>query len=212
MKSKYKGMNARMILSAIIVCFGMVAAILPQKQNSSVQLDAQQLLYEIQLKNHVVSVDEMADAIINNDPYYQLIDLRSPEEFAAYNLPGSLNIPFDKLFTPEWAPYIDQVARKNVFYSNGSTLANEAWMLTRQKGMKNNYILEGGLNNWISTILTPTAPESTVGDEAINSFQARLGARQYFSGEGAASASSANNAPRKPVPAKKKTKVAGGCS
>ncbi|MDZ7608934.1 MAG: rhodanese-like domain-containing protein [Cyclobacteriaceae bacterium] len=205
-------MNARIVLSILIVSFGLVAAILPQKQNSSIQLDAAQLLYEIQLRNHVISVDEMADAIINNDPYYQLIDLRSPEEFQTYNLPGSLNIPFDKLFTAEWAPYIDQVARKNVFYSNGSTLANEAWMLTRQKGMKNNYILEGGLNNWIATILTPTSPESTFGDEAINSFQARLGARQYFSGESASSASSANNAPRKPVPAKKKTKVAGGCS
>jgi rhodanese-related sulfurtransferase len=190
----------------------MVAAILPQKQNSSVQLDAEQLLYEIQLKNHVISVDEMANAIINNDPYYQLIDLRSPEEFAAYNLPGSLNIPFDKLFAPEWAPYIDQVARKNVFYSNGSTLANQAWMLTRQKGMRNNYILEGGLNNWIATILTPSVPESTLGDDAIASFQARLGARQYFSGEGASTETSANKAPRKPVPAKKKTKVAGGCS
>jgi rhodanese-related sulfurtransferase len=205
-------MNARIVLSIIIVCFGMIAAILPQKQNSSIQLDAKQLLYEIQLKNHVISVDEMADAIINNDPYYQLIDLRSPEEFQTYNLPGSLNIPFDKLFSAEWAPYIDQVARKNVFYSNGSTLASEAWMLTRQKGMKNNYILEGGLNNWIATILTPTIPESIAGDEAINLFQARLGARQYFSGEGASSAASSNSGPKKPVPAKKKTKVAGGCS
>ena len=205
-------MSPRIVLSIIIVCFGLVAAILPQKQNSSIQLDAEQLLYEIQLKNHVISVDEMADAIINNDPYYQLIDLRSPEEFQTYNLPGSMNIPFDKLFTPEWAPYIDQVARKNVFYSNGSTLANEAWMLTRQKGMKNNYILEGGLNNWIATILTPSMPEYTAGVEAINAFQARLGARQYFSGEGASTGASASNAPRKPVPAKKKTKVAGGCS
>jgi len=204
-------MNARTILSVIIICFGMVAAVLPHTQNSSVLLNAEQLLYEIQLKNHVISVDEMANAIINNDPYYQLIDLRSPEEFNEYSIPGALNIPFNKLFDPEWAPYIDQVARKNVFYSNGSTLASEAWMLTRQKGMKNNYILEGGLNNWIATILSPTMPESIVGDDAIRAYQSRLGARQFFSGEGA-SAAAISSAPRKPVPAKKKTKVAGGCS
>jgi len=190
---------------------GLIAAILPQKQNSSVQLDAQQLLYEVQLRDHIISVDEMADAIINNDPYYQLIDLRSPAEFNAYSLPGAVNIPFEKLFDAKWAPYIDQVARKNVFYSNGSTLSSEAWMLTRQKGIKNNYILEGGLNHWIATILNPAAPDPTEGDEAIRSFQARLGARQYFSGE-SSTASSATNAPKKPVPAKKKTKVAGGCS
>jgi rhodanese-related sulfurtransferase len=191
---------------------GLVAAILPQKQNSSIQLNAQQLLYEVQLRDHIISVDEMADAIINNDPYYQLIDLRSPSEFNAYSLPGAVNIPFEKLFDAEWAPYIDQVARKNVFYSNGSTLSGEAWMLTRQKGIKNNYILEGGLNNWIATILNPTVPDPTAGDEAIRSYQARLGARQYFSGESSAASSSASNAPKKPVPAKKKTKVAGGCS
>ncbi len=205
-------MKPRVILSVTVVSMGLIAAILPQKQNSSIQLDARQLLYEVQLRDHVISVDEMADAIINNDPYYQLIDLRSAAEFKVYSLPGAVNIPFDKLFDAEWAPYIDQVARKNVFYANGSTLSSEAWMLTRQKGIKNNYILDGGLNNWIATILTPTAPPSTAGDEAIKSFQARLGARQYFSGEGSTAASSAGNAPKKPVPAKKKSKVAGGCS
>lgn len=205
-------MKPRVILSVSIISIGLVAAILPQKQNSSIQLNAQQLLYEVQLRDHMISVDEMADAIINNDPYYQLIDLRSPAEFNAYSLPGAVNIPFEKLFDAEWAPYIDQVARKNVFYSNGSTLSGEAWMLTRQKGIKNNYILEGGLNNWIATILNPTAPDPTAGDEAIRSYQARLGARQYFSGESSTAASSASNAPKKPVPAKKKTKVAGGCS
>jgi rhodanese-related sulfurtransferase len=152
-------MKPRVILSVSIISIGLVAAILPQKLNSSIQLNAQQLLYEVQLRDHMISVDEMADAIINNDPYYQLIDLRSPAEFNAYSLPGAVNIPFEKLFDAEWAPYIDQVARKNVFYSNGSTLSGEAWMLTRQKGIKNNYILDGGLNNWIATILARAVPQ-----------------------------------------------------
>ncbi len=205
-------MKARFILSIALISLGLVAAILPQKQNSSLELDAKQLLSEIQLENYVISIDEMADAMINNDPEYQLIDIRSKEEYEKYSLPGAMNIPFDNLFDDEWAPYIDQVARKNVFYCNGTTLASEAWMLTRQKGFKNNYILRGGLNNWYTTIIEPDEPTSTNGEEAIYDYQARLGAKQFFTGAGAADNSSNKKKAKKPVPRRKKKMVAGGCS
>ena len=184
---------------------------MPQKKNSSTELDAQQLLNEIQLENHVISVDEMANAIINNDPMYQLIDVRTEADYKAYSLPGAINIPFDSLFSDTWTPYIDQIARKNVFYSNGTTLASQAWMLTKQKGYKNNYILKGGLNNWYATILNPEEPASTDGEEAFFNYQARLGMKQYFTGAGAVSAASSTKA-KKPVPRRKKKMVAGGCS
>ena len=204
-------MKVRYVLSIVLVSMGLVAAILPQTKNSSMELDAQQLLNEIQLENHIISIDEMATALINNDPEYQLIDLRSPEEYKKFSIPGALNIPFDSLFSQKWLPYIDQVARKNVFYSNGTTLSSQAWMLTKQRGIRNNYILIGGLNNWYATILKPTEPHSTEGDEAFAAYQARLGAKQFFTGEGAASGASAITA-KKPVPRKKKKMVAGGCS
>ena len=205
-------MKVRFILSIILVSMGLVAAILPQKKNSSIELDAQQLLNEIQQENHLVSIDEMANALINNDPEYQLIDLRTEAEYKLYSLPGSINIPFAKLFDEEWAPYIDQIARKNVFYSNGTTLSSEAWMLTKQRGFKNNYILQGGLNEWYTTIIEPEAPSSISGEEAINTYEARLGAKQFFTGAGAASNASSQGEAKKPVPRKKKKMVAGGCS
>jgi len=67
------------------------------------------------------------------------------------------------------------------------------------------------LNNWYATIIEPAEPASTIGDEAINDFRARLGAKQFFTGEGAASAAGSVTA-KKPVPRKKKKMVAGGCS
>jgi rhodanese-related sulfurtransferase len=204
-------MSVRFVLSVIIVSMGLVAAVLPPTKNSSVELDARQLLNELQLQNHVISIDEMADALINNDPEYQLIDLRSAAEFRQFSIPGAMNIPFDSLFSQNWLPYVDQVARKNVFYSNGTTLSSEAWMLTRQRGFQNNYILQGGLNNWYARILYPVEPAATEGEEAFSTYKARLGARQFFTGEGAASATTSNQ-PRKPVPRRKKKMVAGGCS
>lgn len=205
-------MKARYILSIVLVSLGLIAAILPQKKNSSLELDAQQLLSEIQLENYIISIDEMANAMINNDPEYQLIDVRPKEEYEKFSLPGAMNIPFENLFDEEWAPYVDQVARKNVFYCNGTTLASEAWMLTRQKGFQNNYILRGGLNNWYATIIEPDEPSSINGEEDIFQYQARIGAKQFFTGAGAADNSSNKKKAKKPVPRRKKKMVAGGCS
>jgi rhodanese-related sulfurtransferase len=190
---------------------GLFAATMPETKNSSMQLNAQQLLNELQVKSHIISIDEMANALINNDPEYQLIDVRTEEEYKSYSIPGAINIPFEKLFDDEFLPYIDQIARKNVFYSNGTTLSSQAWLLTKQKGFQNNYILKGGLNNWYATILAPTAPSSTDDEEAFATYKARLGAKQFFTGEGAASAA-ASVTPKKPVPRKRKKMVAGGCS
>ncbi len=205
-------MKARIIISIVLVCLGFIAAILPQKKNSSIELDAKQLLGEIQLETYVISIDEMANAMINNDPEYQLIDVRTKAEYEKYSLPGAMNIPLDSLFNEEWAPYIDQIARKNVFYCNGTTQASEAWMLARQKGFQNNYILRGGLNNWFATIIEPEEPSSASGEEAIFDYNARLGAKQFFTGAGAADNASSKKKAKKPVPRRKKKMVAGGCS
>ncbi len=206
-------MSARMIVTIVFVFFGFVAAIIPDKNTSSAELNAEQMLNELRTHTYTVSADEMAAAIINNDPSYQLIDLRTPEEFKEYSLPGAINIPFKELFDEKWEAYIDQDAKKNVFYSNGTTLASEAWMLTRQKGIKNNYVLDGGLNNWFATIIQPTPPKDTDDQEAFNLYQQRLGARQYFVGGAASHAGAAKSKARKPLPKRKKRKmVQGGCS
>lgn len=205
-------MNYRFILSLVLLFLGFVAAILPQRTNSSAELDARQLLAEMRLETYVVTVDELADALINRDPSWQLIDLRSPTDFADFHLPGALNIPFDSLLTEEWQPYLDQAARRNVFYSNGTSLARQAWYLTRQMGYSNNYVLEGGLNHWFDTILFPKEPAETEGAEALARYQRRLGARQFFTGAGAQAVDAGDAAARKPVPVRKKKMVSGGCS
>ncbi len=206
-------MNARVIITVVFVFFGFVAAILPDKNTSSAELNAEQMLNELRIKTYVVSVDEMAAGIISNDPSFQLIDLRTPEEFKEFSLPGAINVPFKELFDEKWMPYIDQIARKNVFYSNGATLSTEAWMLTRQKGIQYNYILDGGLNNWFATIIQPKPPKDTDDDEAINLYQTRLGAQQYFIGGGESHAGVAKSNAKKPMPRRKKKKmVQGGCS
>jgi rhodanese-related sulfurtransferase len=197
----------------VFVFMGFVAAILPQRTNSSLQLTAEELLAELALNTHEISVDQMADVMINKDPAYQLIDLRSPEAFEEYHLPGAMNIPFDSLFNNDMLPYVDQISRKNVFYSNGTSLSSQAWMLTRQKGFQNNYVLQGGLNTWFDTIILPKPPPPTSDDAAFALYRKRLGASSYFTGQSAKPAE--DQAPAravKPLIRRERSKVQGGCS
>jgi hypothetical protein len=86
-------------------------------------------------------------------------------------------------------------------------------MLLSQKGIKNNYVLDGGLNNWFATIIQPTPPKDTEDLEAFNLYQKRLGARQYFIGGAESHAGAAKSKAKKPMPRRKKRKmVQGGCS
>lgn len=204
-------MNTRIIISIIIISLGSIAAMLPRTKTSSIQLTADELLLELRRQTHVVSVDELADLLINQDPSVLLIDVRDSMDYAQYHLPGAINIPLNNLLDPEWLPYVDQISQKNIFYSNGTTLSSEAWIITRQLGFRNNYVLDGGLNGWFSTIIKPERPSSTDPKEAWALYETRKAASMYFSG-GKTPVKEENPVILPPVPRRKKTRVQGGCS
>jgi rhodanese-related sulfurtransferase len=203
-------MNTRIIITIIVISLGSIAAILPKTKTSSVQLTADELLLEMNRQTYVVSTDDMADLLINNDPTILLIDVRDSIAYQQYHLPGAINIPLEDLLNPEWIPYVDQISKKNIFYSNGSILSGEAWILTKQLGCRNNYVLGGGLNAWFSTIIQPEQPASGDPNEEWALYETRKAASMYFSGSKPAASEEKSILP--PVPRKKKTRVAGGCS
>lgn len=204
-------MNTRVILSIIMISFGSIAAILPKQKNSSIQLDADELLREIKLKTYQVSADELADMLINQDPTLLLIDVRDSVAYMQYHLPGAINIPIHELLDEKWLPYVDQLSKRNIFYSNGTILSSEAVILTRQLGFKNNYVLYGGLNDWFRTIIEPVLPGPMATKAELDLYDRRKAAGMYFTGKsGATSAETTPALP--PVPRKKKKRVQGGCS
>jgi hypothetical protein len=85
-------------------------------------------------------------------------------------------------------------------------------MLTRQLGYKNNYVLQGGLNYWVETIVNPTPPPPTSPDEEIAKYDFRKGASQALGG-GTVVESNTQVAPELPkiAPRPKKKRVEGGC-
>lgn len=202
------------LLALIIIPLGIILAAVPADKTKRFKLSADELLQEAGAGVQFVSPDVIADMLVQKDPSLQLIDVRTPEEFEAYSLPGAINIPLSNLLAEEYTDILNQDARMNVFYSNGSVLANEAWMLTRQLGYENNSVLEGGLNYWFGNMLSAQAPSQTSPNEEFAKYDFRksaaaaLGGGSIVTTEGSAPTV---KAAKPAVTAKAKKKPAGGC-
>ncbi len=203
------------LLGLFIIPMGLIIAAVPQNKTNPYKLTADELLNEVNNRNQFVTADVVADMIVNKDPSLRLIDVRNQDEFEKFSLPGAINIPSVNLLSEEYADILNQDTKMNVFYSNGTLAANEAWIITRQLGYTNNYVLEGGLNYWFDTILNPQKPASVNSDEEFAKYDFRKSASQALGGGGLAvqPASDQGSASAKPAvkPAGKKKKAAGGC-
>ena len=202
------------LLALFVIPLGIIIAAVPADRVKHFQLTADELLQEAGAGVQFVSPDVVADMLVQKDPSLQLIDVRTPEEYDAFSLPGSINVPLSNLLADEYADLLNQDARMNVFYSNGSVYANQAWMITRQLGYENNFVLEGGLNYWFGNILAATEPSQTSPNEEFAKYDFRKSAAAALGGGGVVSA--AGDAPaaksvKPPVTAKAKKKPAGGC-
>lgn len=141
-----------------------------------------QLLLELNDERRFMSVDQVADQIIKKLPELLLVDVRSDAEFKAYSLPGAVHIPLDKLLEPANQQRLDCGKYSIVFYSNGQTSAEKAWFITRQRGCRDVYVMQGGLNEWTVAFLQPQEPAQTAPQEVWDQYQFRIAARQYFAG------------------------------
>ncbi|MEI7723987.1 MAG: rhodanese-like domain-containing protein [Bacteroidota bacterium] len=202
-------------LTLVLLILALIIALVPQNTTRPYKLTAEQLLAEIRTGTQFISPDEVADKIIQKDPSIQLIDVRNPREFEMFNLPGAINIPLQDILSEGNTDVLNQGTRMNILYSNGSTEANEAWLLTRQLGYQNNYVLQGGLNYWMETIMNPVKPENIVSNDEIARYDFRKAASAALGGGdvSAIAPAASGSATPKPgvVPVKKKKKASGGC-
>ena len=207
-----KNINPRVLLAMFIIPLGIILAFVPANTTHPYKLSPVDLLEYVNSGMQYFTPDEVAHMLVSKDPSLVLIDVRAETEYEKYHLPGAINIPLTSLLDDQWKDYVNQDLRYNVFYSNGTVNANQAWMLTRQLGYENNYVLQGGLNYWVESIMNPDKPGSTSPNEEIAKYDFRKGAGQALGG-GAMIESSAQVAPELPkiAPRPKKKKVHGGC-
>ena len=193
---------------------GLIIAAVPQNKTKPYKLTADQLLGEANTRTQYIAPETVADMIVKKDPSFRLIDVRSLDDFEKFSLPGAINIPVSDLLSDKYSDILNQDIKMNIFYSNGTITANEAWMVTRQLGYKNNFVLEGGLNYWFDAILNPKKPVTTSPDEEFAKYDFRLSAGKAMGGGSTVQTNqSQSSSSAKPAlqAGPKKKKASGGC-
>lgn len=203
------------IIFTILVLTGFIAIFLPDTNAFKHVISDKHLLHEVNKEGRYISTDEIAQVIMENDPSYILIDIRSKEEYERYSIDGALNIPYDKIMEESNLPYFNQDVYTTVIFSNGSSLADQAWLRLRSYDYEGNKVLKGGVNEWYTTILNPKKPvDSNLSAEVYDQYLFRKGAAIYFTGAQVVGdeVSQPKAKPTvKPLLLKKKKAVSGGC-
>jgi sulfur-carrier protein adenylyltransferase/sulfurtransferase len=207
-------MKPHTLLALFIIPMGLIIAAVPQNKTKPYKLSAEELLSEVNTRTQYITPEVVADMIVKKDPSLRLIDVRNQDDFEKFSLPGAINIPVTDLLSEQYTDILNQDIKMNVFYSNGTLTANEAWMVTRQLGYNNIYVLEGGLNYWFDSILNPQKPVSTRPDEEFAKYDFRKSAGMALGGGGTIQAAPDQTAASSKPAVKstpKKKKAAGGC-
>lgn len=170
-----------MILTTIAFMSALILAFMPQPRHViTTQTDPSLLANEIVNKNAMIHPDILAKWMIDGKPDLMVIDVRSPEDFEKYHLPGAVNYPVKALLEKEKENINSDMV--TVFTSNGDNEASQVWLLLRMMGYNNIYVLQGGVNFWVANYVSPQKPGENSPDTEIFKFQFRKSAAGHFNG------------------------------
>ena len=204
-------MNRNYIILAII--FLILAGglfFLPERENYQ-QIPPEELMREVVAPTRYVTTDQVADLIIQHDPTLMLVDVRNAADYLEFSLPDAINIPLDSIMSGDYLSYLNIEDMNIVLFSDDDIRADQAWVIAKRMGIKSIYVMRGGLNRWISTIIQPVLPDETAPESAFELYNSRKGASIYFTG---AEVSVPDQEGKKSVPIqrkKKSTAAEGGC-
>jgi rhodanese-related sulfurtransferase len=154
------------ILGAVLGVLGFLALLIgTPSRGSHVTLDTAELARIVEREVDHVNVEDLAGWIIAGREDFRLVDLRSPQEFAAYHIPRAENVPLASL--------TDHPLLRNesiVLYSEGGIHSAQAW-----------FILRGGLDEWKEKILFPR-PEVDPTPEQAATFAKMREVSKFFGG------------------------------
>lgn len=175
-------MNKNYIYLTILMLVLAIGTLLVKKQREPKQIEPATLLAEIVQPTRYVTTDQVAKMIIQGDPSLEMIDVRSAKEFDQFSLPHSINVPLDSLLTPSSLQNFGIPGTRVVFIGNDDIAADKAWVLTKRLGYNRTYVMKGGLNQWMQTIIDPKEPTEDEPATAFDTYQFRKGAQLYFTG------------------------------
>jgi len=173
-KNRRFGLNRTLAIVALVL--GLLAIFGDPYQGHVVQLDTKELATIVEGEVDHVTVQELADWIIQGSADYRLIDLRDETAFAEYHIPTAEHVPIGQL-----TDYPLQRNERIVLYSGGGIHSAQAWMLLQANRYRGSYMLLGGLQSWKDEVLFPALPEDATPQETAEFERTRFVA-EFFGG------------------------------
>ncbi len=182
-------------LAAAALLLGVVAIAGDPYRGSTVRIDTQELATIVDSKVDHVTVQELADWIIQGRTDYRLIDLRSEDEYVAYHVPTAENVPVARL--PQYGLGRNE---RIVLYSEGGIHSAQAWFLLKAQRYPGAYILFGGLEAWKDEVLYPVVPAAAT-PQANAVFERTAQMARFFGGGPRAASAAADSSALMALPA-----------
>jgi rhodanese-related sulfurtransferase len=173
-------MNIREKFSVGLICLGFILALLPLSGSRSFIVTPKKLLAETTNEMSYFTVDQVAKFVVSEDSSVQIIDLRSPAEFHAFNIPGSVNIPYSEYLKKDPVSFLNNGNTRNILYSNGDFDSNYALVLSRGMNFRNVYVMKGGLNEWFNTVMNSKFNGDRISARENALFETRTRASKMF--------------------------------
>jgi rhodanese-related sulfurtransferase len=120
-----------------------------------------------------MTADELAFRILDDDPNLQIIDLRPMKEFDSLSLPKSNNLTMQSLFEMDANKLLNVKHKKNVFIAYDENTAKKAAVLAKELDYSNIYVLQGGLNRFITDIMNFKTPKDITSPRDIDTYRFR---------------------------------------
>jgi rhodanese-related sulfurtransferase len=172
-------MSSRVTLSIILLILGAILAFLPLSGNYSFHGKPDRLLTEVLDESAYLTADQVARFVVTEDSTFQLIDLRSADEFRRFSIPGAINIPYGEMLSKELESILNRDVR-SIFYSNGDINANYALVIAKGLGFKNCSVMKGGLNEWYSMVMNSEFTGDKISARENALFETRTRAKKMF--------------------------------
>ena len=195
------------IVFIIIVIFGLLTM---EKPKHHYRMDTEKMLVKTLQHDYIIRYDKFFDIYHNQDSLYRFIDLRSAHDFQVGHLLGAINIPLSKILNKEYKDIVNQNKKINVLYYSDQCGACGPWMILKQLGYKNNFILAGGYDYVTKHIIDEYSP--MLGDYSAE--KAKYDFKKVINstaGGSGANSSSSSAAPAPIVKKKVKKEEEGGC-
>ncbi len=152
----------KMAIPAIGIGFAIAIAIifLPEEREGIESLSSTELEAELQGNIQYVAPEEIAYDIYNKTGKYLPIDMRSDEEYKKFCLTGASRMSFKDITMVQGQALLNHPSKSPVFYADDEELAKKAYLLAQEEGIKDVYVLKGGIEKFKQMFYAETATQN----------------------------------------------------